>query len=430
MKKIVDAANNRTIYLACRGEVQLPDLGDDVEVTYLAANDLIEIRCPSTPSTKLIPCADKDALIKALTAVAQTKPQTKAKTKTNSKKQTEDEPCDNSGILPVAATEKSEPCDNSGFSSVATNEKADNDSSKAADFEDIGKFTVDLETGEVIELSRDYDGLRRSYNRQKRQVLNCAPYQTTRWSICTTDTKPTYDQMNKLATAFTECLKDHYGKDNVMNFKFLEPCEDGSWHSNFLTNFINGVPSDFEDFTKKWWRRKNTKDCDEQVVVKDAFESVDDLLRVLDYLNPTSKKKRHLIKYYPKGCQPMRHSGGNVTEPNKATITFEVAKTILGKEKPERRTYVEVEQTDTKFTLYTCSTFLFVANLRTENTSDSKSDAIANDGKTDWFTCKHNDGKYKCDTCPKRETCNKRDRCEEHCIGFDTRFCRGCIWCY
>lgn len=252
-------------------------------------------------------------------------------------------------------------CDYSDTPSKSALEAVENNNSETLEATNVGTFTIDPETGEVLELSRDYDGLRRSWKLQCEYAKSSACWRLTRFCTCTVDTKPTYSELNTIVAAFCKWLTRNYTDllDNC--FIFLEPCDDGSWHVHFLIAMID-KPLTFDDEVKikEWWARKNTKPCDDQVQFAEPFESVDDLLRVLDYLNPTSKKKRHRIKNYPQSCQPMRHIG-NVVEPNKALTKFEIAKTILREEKTERRNAIEIEQTNTGVLLYSCKEYLFVA---------------------------------------------------------------------
>lgn len=395
MKIFTDRANNLTIRTYGDGEVDLPTLDDVVELTYYDQNGLIEIRRKSDHSAKLIPCDDADTLIRVLTAAEPSRETA-------------------NGRVGKSAAVKNKPC------------KADGNSGKAPESIDYSAFDVDPDTGEVIEPRRSYEGLRRSWKRQCEYAKSSACWRLTRFCTCTVDTKPTYSQLNTIVAAFCKWLVRNYTDllDNC--FIFLEPCGDGSWHVHFLIAMLDR-PLTFDDEVKikEWWARKNTKPCDDQVQFAEPFESVDDLLRVLDYLKPTSMKKRHRIKHYPQSCQPMRHIG-NVVEPNKALAKFEVAKEILGEEKQERRRAVEVKQTDTGVMLYSCQEYLFVSRI-----------ATADSGKVDCFRCK--DGelkeryefgsliKYRECICAENPACPNYGRCEL-CAAQYTSFCEICIF--
>lgn len=343
MKTINDVLNNHTIRLYLPSEVlSLPTLNEDVEVNYYPANDLICIRLKnkSSYSEKLIPCNDTDTLIKELRKLAPKKTKANSKnTKAKNENTNAQSGNDDKG--------ENKTCDYSDTPSKSALEAVENNNSETLEATNVGTFTIDPETGEVLELSRDYDGLRRSWKLQCEYAKSSACWRLTRFCTCTVDTKPTYSELNTIVAAFCKWLTRNYTDllDNC--FIFLEPCDDGSWHVHFLIAMID-KPLTFDDEVKikEWWARKNTKPCDDQVQFAEPFESVDDLLRVLDYLNPTSKKKRHRIKNYPQSCQPMRHIG-NVIEPNKALTKFEIAKTILREEKTERRNAIEIEQTNT-----------------------------------------------------------------------------------
>ena len=269
MKIFTDRANNLTIRTYGDGEVDLPTLDDVVELTYYDQNGLIEIRRKSDHSAKLIPCDDADTLIRVLTAAEPSRETA-------------------NGRVGKSAAVKNKPC------------KADGNSGKAPESIDYSAFDVDPDTGEVIEPRRSYEGLRRSWKRQCEYAKSSACWRLTRFCTCTVDTKPTYSQLNTIVAAFCKWLVRNYTDllDNC--FIFLEPCGDGSWHVHFLIAMLDR-PLTFDDEVKikEWWARKNTKPCDDQVQFAEPFESVDDLLRVLDYLKPTSMKKRHRIKHYP-----------------------------------------------------------------------------------------------------------------------------------
>ena len=135
----------------------------------------------------------------------------------------------------------------------------------------------------------------------------------------------------------------------------------------------------------------------------ELFENEEHLKNTVDYLKPTSKeRKRKNVKYYPLGSQPIRCFGRKLAEPQKALTTFAVAKEVTANEKVQWRRQVKVFNALTETLLYDVADYWFVAKLTpqpskaavakdntNETTVSGKEDAVANNGKTDWFSCKH-----------------------------------------
>lgn len=210
-----------------------------------------------------------------------------------------------------------------------TNKKNGNNSADNIDNKDIitcDGYKFDSKTGEVIKKIRPLESLRRSWFRQKDYIYNNASYDKSLFVTATLDTKPTYDELNKIVTKYIRRLKYKYADKLNCGFIFLEPCGDGSWHVHFILTFEKIIPIDFEEITEKWWSKYNIKQSDEQVEIQD-ITTVDDLIRIVNYLNPTSEKKRVRAKYYPVSGQPIRRFG-TVEAPNKALMNFETAKKL------------------------------------------------------------------------------------------------------
>lgn len=446
-----------------KGNVTLPDDNDLVETIYCEGNNLLVIRkkLPQHYPDELTQCTDANALITALTrsikdtsvktsandnntALVDDTPHYSRSATTDEPKTTKPTPHYSASVAsdePKAAKPKSATPHYSGTVKEHTPSHEDDNiwlDLTSPNITAVEGELVDTSTGEIVGKCKRADSLTRAWDSQRWKLYN-VPWEQSCFISATVDDYPTYSKMNELSTEYSLWLKGNY--PDVGGCIFNEPREDGSWHSHFIPYFPNGVPADLENKTKAWWGQFNTQECDEQVKVE-LFESEEHLKNTVDYLKPTAKeRKRQNVKYYPLGSQPIRCFGHKLPEPKKALTTFAVAKELTANEKVQWRKQVKVFNTLTETLLYDVADYWFdaklnlqppkaetVVNYTSETTDDGKEEVVTDDGKTDWFRCKHTNGKYKCDTCPQQATCNKRDRCEEHCIGFDTTFCKGCIW--
>ena len=156
----------------------------------------------------------------------------------------------------------------------------------------------------------------------------------------------------------------HYTKQIKRRFKdefqcssiFLEPHHNGSWHVHFIIGFIENIPENFENETKKWWAKYNNHPTTNQVKVQ-RFRSLQDLINCVNYLNPANvEKKKSRVKYYPKSAQPIRHFG-EVSEPNRALTDWETAKKVVGFDEPTTRKKLEIYDIETSDLLYQRSTY-------------------------------------------------------------------------
>lgn len=448
-----------------KGNVKLPNDNDLVETIYCEGNNLLVIRkkLPQHYPDELTQCTDANALITALTRSTDSDVKdTSVKTSANdnntvladdaphySRSATTDEPkttkptphysASVASDEPKAAKPKSATPHYSGTVEEHTPSHEDDNiwlDLTSPNITAVEGELVDTSTGEIIGKCKRADSLTRAWENQRWKLYN-VPYEQSCFISATVDDYPTYARMNELSTEYSLWLKGNY--PDVGGCIFLEPREDGSWHSHFIPHFLHGVPSDFEQQTKEWWGQFNSKECDAQVKVV-FFTNEEHLKQTIDYLKPTSKeRKRKNIKYYPLGSQPIRCFGRKLTEPKKALTTFAVAKEVTDAEKVQWRRELKVFNALTDTLLYDVADYWFVAKLNSQasqaevdndnvrETTSGKADVTPDDSKTDWFNCKHCKS-GKCDTCDRQETCDKNNRCEEHCIGFDQSFCRGCIW--
>lgn len=179
---------------------------------------------------------------------------------------------------------------------------AEGDSSNIADtvddnVADIDYSTVDVETGELFSC-RTSKSLHLTWVHVGKEIMASYKWDKCLFITCTMASRPSYDEMNRLATGFINRLKKQFKEDFQGIHKFLEPCDDGSWHVHYIACF-HDVPETFEKWAKRWWARKQGYDNPKQVEVR-AITSQADLEATIRYLNPCSTKKEHRIPHYPK----------------------------------------------------------------------------------------------------------------------------------
>ena len=208
--------------------------------------------------------------------------------------------------------------------------------------------TVDVETGELFKC-RTSKSLHLTWVHVGKEIIASYAWNKCLFITCTMASRPSYDDMNRLATGFINRLKKQFKDEFKGIHKFLEPCDDGSWHVHYIACF-HTVPEAFDKWAKKWWARKQGYDNPKQVEIR-AITSQEDLETTIRYLNPCSTKKEHRIPFYPKNCQCMR-GYGDYAMPTIAACTFGVAKKIVGQEDPTKRKNIRVIDADTNVELY------------------------------------------------------------------------------
>lgn len=197
----------------------------------------------------------------------------------------------------LSATDKSTAKANKPVVSVA-----EGDSSNIADtvdnnVADIDYSTVDTETGELFSC-RTSKGLHLTWVHVGKEIMASYKWDKCLFITCTMASRPSYDEMNHLATGFVNRLKKQFRDEFQGVHKFLEPCDDGSWHVHYIACF-HEIPEMFEKWAKRWWARKQGYDNQKQVEVR-AITSQGDLEATIRYLNPCSTKKEPRIPFYPK----------------------------------------------------------------------------------------------------------------------------------
>lgn len=353
MKSYYNKDTNCIVQAYFGNEVTLPNNSDEVEVIHYAKNNLLCSKKKTCYSDKLKKCNDVKALIDELTRTSEKKKH-----------------CNNSDIQ---NSNEKKFCDNSENTvtkkvKVKDNKNNCNNSDNSPELENCiekSEVVIDMETGEIVERCRPKNSLRKSWYRAKEYILNSIDWRTALFITVALDIKPNYDEMSNLASGYTTYLKTPFKGQYECGVTFLEPCEDGSWHAHLIIGFKDSIPEIFGERTKKWWKKHNnnkTKTVLEFQTKFQLFDSCDDLIKVINYLNPTSKKKRDRIKYYPLSSQPIRKFG-KISEPKKAITDFETAKKIAGSEKPAMRKKVTVIDAEIKAVLFAVSEYYFASNI-------------------------------------------------------------------
>lgn len=224
---------------------------------------------------------------------------------------------------------------------------------------DIDYSTVDTETGELFSC-RTSKSLHLTWVHVGKEIIASYKWDKCLFITCTMASRPSYDEMNRLATGFINRLKKQFKDEFQGIHKFLEPCEDGSWHVHYIACF-HDIPETFDKWAKKWWARKQGYENPQQVLIR-KITSQDELEAIIRYLNPCSAKKEHRIPFYPKNCQCMR-GYGDYAMPVTATCTFATAKKIVGDEMPTKRKNIRVTDADTNIKLYYRIEYHFTSDI-------------------------------------------------------------------
>ncbi len=153
---------------------------------------------------------------------------------------------------------------------------------------------IDLETGELLNC-RTSKSLHLTWITVAKQILASYKWDKCLFITCTMASRPDYNEMNHLATGFVNRLKKQFKEEFQGIHKFLEPCDDGSWHVHYIACF-HQFPETFEKWAKRWWALKQGYKSDIQTFVR-KFNNEEDLINTIKYLDPTSTKKAHRVPF-------------------------------------------------------------------------------------------------------------------------------------
>lgn len=146
---------------------------------------------------------------------------------------------------------------------------------------------IDLETGELLNC-RTSKSLHLTWITVAKQILTSYKWDKCLFITCTMASRPDYDEMNHLATGFINRLKKQFREEFKGIHKFLEPCDDRSWHVHYIACF-HQFSETFERWAKRWWALKQGYKSDVQVFIR-KFNNEEDFINTVKYLDPTSTK--------------------------------------------------------------------------------------------------------------------------------------------
>lgn len=169
--------------------------------------------------------------------------------------------------------------------------------------------------------------LKKGHSKKTKEVLfNCVENKTLFLSF-NSGNKYGIDELQTIVKAFEKWMKRTF----VDNLKYAvvvyEPSRDGSWHFHSLPCFED-VPENFETCFASWANNYNNKQGIIEQTDVQLLESKDDILRVWEYLNPASEKKRERAVYYPQNFHNIV-SFGNRTTPPSIKVTGETLLELL-----------------------------------------------------------------------------------------------------
>lgn len=183
--------------------------------------------------------------------------------------------------------------------------------------------------GYVDGLCKSYESGRAGHHEKKDECIDSCDYSKSCEIILGTYIKQSFVSVQKAVSRMIQrTLFDKYPSLKCV-FVWLEPYHNGSlrggWHVHMILCFYDDIPNDLLDFILHNWKKriivpKDSLKFDEYLVKKREFNVFDDLAKVIDYLNPTSAKKRDCLKYYPHKRRAMMYYG-DTSKPEKVITT-------------------------------------------------------------------------------------------------------------
>lgn len=277
--------------------------------------------------------------------------------------------------------------------------------------------------GETAPRVRSYKSLHRGWKNVRDKTLNIAEPQNTAFISPTLSGKVGFDRMSKLTAAFVPDLKNAFPTLKG-NGAFFEPDRDGlGWHVHLFAPFREGIPAGFEEFVRDWWAHQEeipTIGNDFQVEFR-CFASVEQLIRELDYCNPTRGKKKGTMHLYPFGRQAARYYG-KVSKPRTVTVPFRLIAELVSDEILSLRHSTEFTDPETGQIVYSRTRLIFnVGKSFTERLHERPRP----DESDDLFRCRAfvAPPNGRCDECPLRSSCGWACRL---CRNQGTELCAAC----
>lgn len=247
------------------------------------------------------------------------------------------------------------------------------------------------ETGKVEYQFRGLAKLRRDYRTKAEEMREHIMEGASIFGTFSSDRKYSADQIKKIGSgAFQKWIKRKYRNAERKDLRYwvivFEPCNDGSWHFHFILTFKNEVPADFSKEFAEWAKKYNNKPCEHQTLVE-PLGTKRDVLSVINYLDPTSEKKKDLAVFYPPRFRNIIINGNRKT-PKPLLGTGEMFSEVfekLGLEfVPELSKKYSLVDEDTSEVIYEpCEMWFYVDKARlNECISEALFEAIADDDDT------------------------------------------------
>lgn len=334
----------------------LPHDNTDVLVTNYGANGLkIEKRKSITqkPYGKKKYCKTAEEAVTELTDIPDDKSSRKCKT-------------DITAELPECVTEKESPskctlhveADTSIDNIMIQNNPVN--CSDIPDYKYVGDYKLILredgrnyrmrvggdDAGVIDGLCRDYESERASFMKIKDECLaSCYFRKTCAFTLTTYVPQSFSDVKNAVSRMVKKYLFTKF-ENLKCAFSFCEPHADGSWHCHLILCFYDAFPDELYDIVLKSWKNRivvPSESCktDKYLVNLRYFNTVDELVKYINYLNPVSKKKRDRLKFYP-NKKKARQKYGETEKPKKIIMSAIEAKKLTECERPALRHEIKI----------------------------------------------------------------------------------------
>lgn len=186
---------------------------------------------------------------------------------------------------------------------------------------------------ETAPKTRSYKSLHRGWKNVRDKFLNVAEPENTVLLTLTLSGKVGFERMSKLLTAFIRVLRSAFPTLEACG-AFFEPDSDGlGWHVHLFAYFCAGIPDELEKFAREWWAEQEDIPtvCNDFQVTFRYFANAEQLIRALDYCNPTKGKKKRTMYLYPFGRQAARYYG-KVSKPRAVTAPFRLVAELVSEE--------------------------------------------------------------------------------------------------
>ncbi|MDD6098209.1 MAG: hypothetical protein PUB66_05725 [Oscillospiraceae bacterium] len=196
------------------------------------------------------------------------------------------------------------------------------------------------DAGFVDGLCKEYETARSSHHEKKDECLDSCDYRKSCEIIVGTYVKQSFSCVqNAVSRMIQRTLFKKY-TNLKCGFLWLEPYHNGTltggWHAHLILCFYDDVPAGLLELVLKSWKKRiivpaDKMKLDKYLVTMRTFNTFDELVKVIDYLNPTSAKKRDCLKYYPHKRKATKRYG-DTSKPDKVIIPANESKKLTENE--------------------------------------------------------------------------------------------------